>query len=492
MQEYREIETKLLVDDEFVLPELASIRGIHSVATRTLRLRATYYDSEDLRLARTGTTLRYRTGEGRPCWTLKLGNVASKGLDREELMLEGPATVIPSVLQDLVTARLRGAALQRVVVLRTRRTSSLVVNTDGQELLEIVDDRVEALQNKAVVRRWRELEVERRDGGDKVAARVVTVLTAAGAQLGDQTPKAVRALGPLAAGPSDLPRPGKVHRKDPAGQLVRWSLVTGLRGLVEHDLGVRRGQDDAVHQLRVSCRRLRSDLRTFRPLLDDPRAEPLRDELAWLADSFGAARDLEVLRKRLRRTAQSDPLAPLDESAVDVLLAGQEQRALAHALETLRSPRYLVLLQLLHDVACDPVLAPTAQGPCADVMPPLVEGLWAHLDKRAGRLGATDPDADWHRARILAKRARYGAETAQVALGKQVGAVRKATKQVQELLGAHQDAAVAASRVLDLADAHPDQQGLAVVCGRLAERERVNLTDIRKEFLRFWKRLSTH
>ena len=43
------------------------------VAMPDQQLRATYYDTADLRMARNGVTLRYRTGEAEtPRWTLKL------------------------------------------------------------------------------------------------------------------------------------------------------------------------------------------------------------------------------------------------------------------------------------------------------------------------------------------------------------------------------------------------------------------------------------
>lgn len=487
MKVIREIETKLTVPDGFTMPPLTSVKGVDRVAVRVLRLRAAYYDTEDLRLARTGTTLRHRTGEGKPQWTLKLGSVAAGGLDREEISIEGPGTTVPPALLDLLTGRLRGAPLQKAVQLRTRRTTSLLFDAEGRELVEVVDDQVDVVQGSTVVDRWRELEVEQREGGQKVAAAALAVLKEAGAKVADQTPKAVRALGPRAAEPPDLPTPPTVRRKDPAGELVRWSLVTGLIGLVEHDLGVRRGLDDSVHQMRVSCRRLRSDLRTFRELLDDPRIEQLREELRWLASSFGAARDLEVLRDRLRHTAAEDPLMPLDESEVDAVLAVQEQAALAEALDALRSNRYLMLLQLLHDVAMAPVLAPGASEPCDTVLPKLVDVAWKHLDRRARKLHVADPDALWHRARILAKRARYAAEAAQVALGKDVRKVVKTAKRVQEQLGEHQDAAVAAGRVLAVADEHPDNHRLAVTCGRLAERERAHVRAARERFLALWK-----
>lgn len=472
LAESREVETKLSVPDPLQLPPLSTVAGVESVTIRTLRLRATYYDTEDLRLARSGTTLRHRTGEGRPCWTLKLDPVSGPG--REELTVLGSGTAVPATLHALLTARLRGAELRQVVQLRTRRTSSLLLDAAGLELAEVVDDRVTVSDGRT----WRELEVEERAGHGDVAARLLTLLQEAGASVGDQTAKAIRALGPAAAGPPDLPDPGTVRARDASAALVRWSLRDGLLRLVQHDLGVRRDVEDAVHQLRVTCRRLRSDLRTFRPLLDDPRAEQLRQELSWLADRFGAARDLEVLRERLRGTAQEPPALEITE--IDALLAAQEQAALAGSLEALGSTRYLLLLQLLHDLASAPGLTPLADRRCDEVLPDLVRRTWTSLDRRLRHLANAGEDADWHRSRILAKRARYAAESAEVALGKQVRAQLRTARKVQTVLGEQQDAVIAERAVLTLALEHP---ALGVLCGRLAERERRQALQVRRRFL---------
>src|SRR3954452_20245789 len=97
----REDELKFAVHALFAMPDLAAPeQGIVEVVARPAgTLRATYYDAPDLRLAREGITLRHRSGEGSPSWTLKLpvdldGNGsggggktrdAGEGLSREEL-----------------------------------------------------------------------------------------------------------------------------------------------------------------------------------------------------------------------------------------------------------------------------------------------------------------------------------------------------------------------------------------------------------------------
>jgi CHAD domain-containing protein len=285
-------------------------------------------------------------------------------------------------------------------------------------------------------------------------------------------------------------RSGGVSPGSPMTELVRVSLRIRLAHLTEADLELRRQRDDAVHQMRVACRHLRSDLRTFAGLLDDPRANPLRDELGWLAGALGDARDLEVLRVRVARLEQRDPLHPLDAAGLAEVhrrLVEQEQTAIAMARKALESSRYGQLLQLTSAVAAQPGLAAAATQPCRDILPSIVGVAWQHLAKRARRLTITAPDSDWHRARILAKRARYAAESAAIALGKKASATAAAATQLQDVLGEHQDAVVAADRLLALGTTAPPHSTLAVTCGRLAERELSGAVTTRAAFHDVWR-----
>ena len=65
-----EHEVKLLVDPGTVLPsDEQLLRGHASWTTRDLELTATYYDTPDLRLTRSGVSLRNRSDDG---WTVKV------------------------------------------------------------------------------------------------------------------------------------------------------------------------------------------------------------------------------------------------------------------------------------------------------------------------------------------------------------------------------------------------------------------------------------
>jgi CHAD domain-containing protein len=287
----------------------------------------------------------------------------------------------------------------------------------------------------------------------------------------------LRAAGStLEAGDGDLtaagPRPGPGA---PATEALLWATRKHIQRIVSHDPLLRLGLDSPqgrspLHQMRVGCRRLRSALRAYAPLLSKSWVTGTRAELGWLAGSLGPARDLEVMCARLGQTSQRDPLAPIDPapvSAMSTQLHVQLETELAGAQKQLRTQRYLDLLDRLalatHELPVN--------GKARDPLPPRPP---KKLRKLLSALTLDAPDELWHRARIEVKRARYVAQTAG-APKEQV----KALAQLQELLGEHQDAAIAAEVWLSFAG----DPALALAAGQLYERERSIVRQARAEFL---------
>ncbi len=183
-----DVERKLRVHGLFRLPDLpsagAGVARAKKHATRTLT--AVYHDTDDLRLARWGVTLRRREGGEDEGWHLKLPVEGHEGV-REEVRLPlaaGEPGDVPRELADLVMAFARNAPLHQVAALRTERTPYELFNADGQPFAELVDDTVSVLDGEHVAARFRELEVEaltpgaalvadrRRAGGRRGGARV--------------------------------------------------------------------------------------------------------------------------------------------------------------------------------------------------------------------------------------------------------------------------------------------------------------------------------
>ena len=487
-----EVEAKLAAWPGFELPLLDdAVPGLAAEAVPPATMEATYLDAPDLRLIRAGISLRHRTGEGGAdgAWTLKLPEVGSDDgvLRRTEVVVAGPPSEPPSSLLAIVRPWLRTAALGTVAHLRTERTRTLLTR-DGEPAGEVDDDEVSVLQGGRVAARFREVEVESDDA--EVLDAVVTRLRDAGAGAPDPTPKLVRALGPRALQPADLavPEPGK---RATAGEVLRAAIASSVLRIVEHDNVIRAAADpEGVHQARVGCRRLRSDLRTFAPLLDVAWSEPLRDELRWLAGELGAVRDLDVLGGRLRSQVAALPEA--EQAAAGFVLARldrERSRAVLTAIAALDSRRYLAMLDRLVDAANAPRALPEADAPADEVVPELAGVAYRKLRKGVKDLGKRPSDEQLHELRIKAKRSRYAADVAVPVVGDKARAFTKALAGLQDVLGDHHDCAVAEAWLAGSAPRATRAQ--AFVLGVLVANQRQEAERLRGEWRKAWDAVDT-
>ena len=136
-----EEERKYEVEAGFRLPDLTECapEGGRLIVRPPQKLRATYYDTADLRLARAGASLRYRRGDDEP-WTVKVPT-DEPGV-RNEISVAGPTTAPPGRLLDLVTVYTRGAAVEPVIVLQTVRQAYQLCDREDRVAVEVVDDTV--------------------------------------------------------------------------------------------------------------------------------------------------------------------------------------------------------------------------------------------------------------------------------------------------------------------------------------------------------------
>ena len=188
-------------------------------------------------------------------------------------------------------------------------------------------------------------------------------LVAAGCRAEPPIPKVLRALGQPASGPPDVVVP-PIGADETVSTLIRYATSRSVTQILRHDPGVRLGEDpEDVHQFRVATRRLRSDLRTFAPLLDPEPASEVRGRLRQLGAKAGAARDTDVLADRLKATA--DMLPEQDAVGVEQLLHrldDQAREARSALLQELRSPDYDQLLDTLVVIAARPPIAAAPPG----------------------------------------------------------------------------------------------------------------------------------
>lgn len=255
---------------------------------------------------------------------------------------------------------------------------------------------------------------------------------------------------------------------------------------------------EAVHDFRVSLRRLRTLLKPARRIYGRRRLRPVAEGLREFARATGALRDEEVLRETL--TALD-----LDEAARAAVAgwvaqrARREREARAHIVELLRQDRP-------DDTGAPQVDAPAEGETGATQADAPVEGErlrlephLARLERRISRrkarkrgaealarraigdalddvraLAASDPGdgAAMHALRIRFKRLRYSAETFSPLFGERAERTAKSASRMQRRLGQLHDADEALAQMTTAEALAPDARA-AVLEALAAERARL-------------------
>jgi CHAD domain-containing protein len=223
-------------------------------------------------------------------------------------------------------------------------------------------------------------------------------------------------------------------------KIVHKELIRMLR---QPDAVLENATIEPVHKMRVSTRRIRSVLRLLQAYYRPKELNPLSDDLRWLADQLGAARDLDVLLSELIRrdpVVHADLIATVQaerakvQRKLDKLLTGARYQALIPALEKFsqREDKAKHLIQ------------PPAPVQSRHIVPII-------LQERLAAVRGFDPlisgevAADYetlHDLRIAFKRLRYALDFFSALLGNTADAYITELKVVQDHLGRLNDVVV--------------------------------------------------
>jgi CHAD domain-containing protein len=290
-----------------------------------------------------------------------------------------------------------------------------------------------------------------------------------------------------------LPR---VDADDPVGDVVFSVLRVAVLRIAGTDADARRGGAEGIHRLRTTTRRLRSELRSLEDLLDRRWREQLEAELKWLAQGLGEVRDGDILLARLKKGAEEHDRDGSSVAALAPLFATLQARREQGARslnDALRSDRYRGLLNCLERAAERPPLADTASEPCRSALPAVAASVWRRLKKQGRALSSSDPDAEFHELRKRAKRVRYTAELIAPIMGRRAtraagGFIRLLT-QIQDTLGEHQDAVVAAGEIEHLLAVHAHDPAFVHAANRLLASQHDKAHAARESFFKVWEKL---
>jgi CHAD domain-containing protein len=453
------------------LPQVARAEGAAQE-----HLDADYFDTGDLRLIRAGITLRRRQGGHDAGWHLKLP--AGAHTRREIRLPLGRSELrVPEELARLVRVHTRGKELNPVARISTARSRQLLLDRDGAQLAEVASDDVtaRAVGDAGRVLQWHEVEIELTGGGRDVLDAADRLLQGGGLSRSGQSAKLARALD---LPEKDTSRQRKVGAAASAGEVLLAYLEAQVSTLKAYDPMVRNEESDSVHQMRTTTRRLRSTLQSFRKFFRQPQSDELVEELRWLGNELGHARDAEVLRDHLEeRTNELSAELVVGPVAARIQghFAGVGADTQAAVVRVLDSPKYFALLDRLDELIEQPYGTERAERPALQVLPPEVRRTYKRT-KRRTRDGLSLPpgegsDAALHEARKAAKRARYAGEAVTSAFGPPAARFTKKMKQLQSVLGEHQDAVIArvAARELGMAAYQAGENAFTygVIYGRL-------------------------
>lgn len=235
------------------------------------------------------------------------------------------------------------------------------------------------------------------------------------------------------------------HSPDPNSLIA--SFQTQATTLATLGSAAREDAPDAVHKMRVTVRTLRANLRTFADdLPDSKKRTALVDELGWLGDALGPAREAEVLQAQvldlLQRTPRDLIVGPVQER-VEAVFALEHESALVLVSDALDDHRYRRLLKNLH--AYSTSLKPSSVS--ISTPNPALARLHHKVRSRIRKAFPMPPGADrdtaMHDARKSARRARYAAEA--------LALPAKPIKALQDVLGEEHDRVVTAAALSDLA-----------------------------------------
>ena len=246
-----------------------------------------------------------------------------------------------------------------------------------------------------------------------------------------------------------------------------------------------------IHKSRVAMRRIRSNLRTFRLVLDPKWGTSLRAELGWYGRRLGQARDLTIIREVITDRG-ADVLAPDQvhrlEAVVDELMAA----ALADIANERVGARRFQLTEQMMAVWEGPAFKPKATRPADEILAPMLHRAWHDL-RGAAHTARRDPiDANLHKLRIRLKDLRYGCETVALVDGGPARKTAKAAERLQSKLGDLHDASFSIGWLEDLglrrADLAEPIEPLITVQREAAEAARKGWKRDLKEVERRWRR----
>lgn len=359
----------------------------------------------------------------------------------------------------------RGEPLVEVLVLRQDRLARRFGNSSGA--LELSLDRVEVLVAGQSVARRLVLEVEQQTASDGAFNAAIAQLDGLAHLSPSRSTKLGWGLDVARRQTADdgLPVLDAIDPAfgidDPTAEVGRVILATQLRTMIDRErVALQAPGPEEIRKLRVATRRARATLRAFGGSYAGQRPDRLRRGLRRFARLVNDVRNLDVLVGHL--SSYLADIGPEDRPAIEALQGAVEERR-AHTLDVLiaefASDRHRRLIGLFADFV---------QSPGSDVAPVSPPGprrlsdelggwIWSRFERLVGWrpiLETADLET-LHELRLEVKRLRDLLQVVSSVTDRGATAIIEALVDLQDALGAMNDAAVASTWLRDYVASAP-------------------------------------
>lgn len=418
IRQERELKFDIACGDIAALEAHPLLRQAESSAPK--HLRSVYFDTGEDDICKARAILRVRHADGRKVQTIK-SSAPDTALQREEV--EQP---IEDDVPQLSAAR--GSSLERLLEQRgiweqlvprfevDVERSVWTLHFDSAEI-EVALDRG-AIVAGAARADLCEVELELKSGD-------ILSLYQAARRIGARIPLHFNLISKgergyrLAQGNwgrAQKARPVDLRPGTPAGAALQAIGVDCLKHFLLNERLVRDADDaEPVHQARIAIRRLRATFTFFKRFASDEKFVFLAQELKWICDLFGEARDLDVFHSTVFAVHAKDDVVGVEKLAAEVEMRRRDayQRLIAALASARLRELRLDIAQWLDIGDWRTAAADVARGGRDEQ----IEIFAARELRRRGRkllknavhLNEID-DSARHRVRIAAKKLRYMAE----------------------------------------------------------------------------------
>lgn len=464
---------------------------LHDKKPRREKLVSTYWDTPDFAILRAGFGLRVRRIGKRRILSLKTAAEAQGGLHTRgewERPLRPRSAIYTQIDNADFRARVpQSLAIQlgeRFVTDVRRTTWDLPLNGGGSAEITLDEGNICAGKRCESLT---EVEIELKTGSQVKLFVLAQTLLADIPLRPESRDKAARGyrLAGLEAPVFYKAATPQLDAKSSPATAAHKVLAECLRHIDVNSAGVLFDRDtEALHQMRVAVRRIRAALSLFSEILPTDFSEPVTENLRWLMQQVGPARDWDVF---IAQTLEPIAIHYSDDDGIKTLRSSARRKAVVASRRTrsaIASRRYGELVLALGAWLAAPASRANAYKPDDNLLSyaaGLLQQRHRRLRKRAKKLEALS-DKERHEVRIATKQLRYAAGFFGILYpGERTGAYLAGLEGLQDSLGTLNDIAVARDLIDELTGTTPSaaEQRAAVLARRwLTRRKRAVLKEM--------------